>query len=52
MKALLFIVAFIAIYALADWLGGVVAPVLGPLFLASLVMGAVYMIYRLMKAGA
>lgn len=52
MKALLLVISFIVIFELAGYVGGVVAPVLGPLFLASLVTACIYVMYRMTKAGA
>lgn len=54
MQALKFtagIIGFLAIYSFAGWVGGVTAPVLGPLFLAALIGACVWGLVKLSKAG-
>lgn len=44
-------IAFLALYAFADWFGGVTAHVLGPALLVGLLVSLFWLLYRLSKAG-
>ena len=50
-RFLLAFVGFLALYAFADWFGGVTAPVLGPALIVGLLVFLFWALYRLSKVG-
>jgi hypothetical protein len=50
MKAVLFLIGFIALYFAIDLFAGVVSPVLGPLAITSLIAIAFYWMFRLARS--
>lgn len=50
LKTISAVVGFVIVYCFVDWFCGVTAPVLGPVILASMILGLFWLLVRIYKA--